>query len=1108
MPSFGADDVATSSASALRVGVQSLRCEALEDRRLLAVLFTESFEGVTQPDPAFWTIPDLQNLGRVEINANYSVNPGGQSLMFDSSQPSAEKQLNEAILTVDLSGATQPILTFYQLEGQLGTLKNDQDDFLGDMYVVTGDPARPPEALGDGLSISVDGVTWYKLEDVRGLDINRIGDGLWQLHEYDLADNLTRINNQFGTNLTFTSNFMIKWSQYDRLSFPNRGWAIDEIKIADSPQYFDANLLRNVFHRLDVTTNPNMLYRVGLFGNVDANTPILVSVHGAFREILPHTTLWQQYVANPANGVDSLIVVAPFFAVDGPYEDYGELAFDTIDNLTADQALFDVLNDITSTGLGDASQLYMFGFSRGSHFVEAFNYVHPDRVAAAVIASSDRHTFPDDSAAFPYGTGESVLRPLPDGESFDVNGFLSSRLMFWIGDQDTDLTDISAPANAQGPSRPLRMVNMYEAVYDAANQAGLTPADYEYELYIRENRDHRFLAQDIPVFYEFLFRDFDPAEAPIEVVPVIVSSPTVQQRVTTLPTGLTTISDSQFWVEFWVRSTGGTGITQGNVEFKFDPTFAQVSGLFHGVIFDDSITGTFNNNSGWIRNFGGTTNLPNVGVNEYALLGRVLFEGQPTGVTGEQVLLAQKRGIQPFLVSGGVENRADFLPVPKTTFINSTFQPPEIDPINNQTVAEGQPLSFTVTASDPNPGDQITFSLGSGAPSGATIDPVTGLFQWTPSDEAGSPFLVEIVATDDSTAMLSDSVTVQIDVTGVAPTFSITGPTTGVPGQPRAFVPTVTDAPDDMAAGFMFDVDWDGDGVFDETVAAASGTAIEHEFTDLGSYNVRFQVRDKDGLVSSVETLPIDITRFALQPDENNPSITNLAWGGTNSFDAVFFLPNSSGRIFVFTPVLDGIFVNTVDSFEGVDGRILAYGLDDINIIVAEFLQLPVTFVGGEGPDVLVGGRASDFLDGRGGDDLLFGTTRFSTDGDDTLLGGAGRDVLYGHLGADSLDGGDGEDLLIAGKLDFDDNVAALIKIQAEWVSSRDFVTRVLNLTGNGTGPRKNGNYFLEPGTTVVDDDAVDTLLGGGDLDWFLYNFFEDLAPDFQIDEVRHDIGP
>ena len=45
-----------------------------------------------------------------------------------------------------------------------------------------------------------------------------------------------------------------------------------------------------------------------------------------------------------------------------------------------------------------------------------------------------------------------------------------------------------------------------------------------------------------------------------------------------------------------------------------------------------------------------------------------------------------------------------------------------------------------------------------------------------------------------------------------------------------------------------------------------------------------------------------------------------------------------------------------------------------------------------------------------------------------------------------------------------------LSAILAEWSSSRDFATRVQNLTVGGDGDRLNGDNFLVTGDTVVDD--------------------------------------
>ena len=66
----------------------------------------------------------------------------------------------------------------------------------------------------------------------------------------------------------------------------------------------------------------------------------------------------------------------------------------------------------------------------------------------------------------------------------------------------------------------------------------------------------------------------------------------------------------------------------------------------------------------------------------------------------------------------------------------------------------------------------------------------------------------------------------------------------------------------------------------------------------------------------------------------------------------------------------------------------------------------------------------------------------------------------------------------------------------AEWTSGRDYATRVANLSGTGSGPRNNGDYFLMasgPDATVFDDGAIDVLNGGSGMDWFFANLSQDI---------------
>ena len=82
------------------------------------------------------------------------------------------------------------------------------------------------------------------------------------------------------------------------------------------------------------------------------------------------------------------------------------------------------------------------------------------------------------------------------------------------------------------------------------------------------------------------------------------------------------------------------------------------------------------------------------------------------------------------------------------------------------------------------------------------------------------------------------------------------------------------------------------------------------------------------------------------------------------------------------------------------------------------------------------------------------------------------------------LDGNRGNDILIGGTTTYDGNFAALDAILSEWQSTTDdYATRIGKIK-NGGG--SNGTFELDWLTTVIDDNAVDTLLGHAGNDWFL----------------------
>ena len=440
------------------------------------------------------------------------------------------------------------------------------------------------------------------------------------------------------------------------------------------------------------------------------------------------------------------------------------------------------------------------------------------------------------------------------------------------------------------------------------------------------------------------------------------------------------------------------------------------------------------------------------------------------------------------------------------------------------------------------------------------------------------------------------------------PVASVTGPATGVPYQPRTMTLTATDIdPVDQGSAFRFEIDWDGDSDVDQTVVGPSGTQVSHTYTTTGARTIGVTATDIRGAKSLPATHVINIVTFELQPDDVQAGVFNVAYGGTSGAEMVTFTETGADTVQLNESLRNGAVVSNVQSYSGVNGRVLAFGgPGDDGFVAIGLTNISLEGHGGKGndgflsgaaADLLVGGDGDDTLSGGGGTDTIWGDgldgaegatgddliiggdgddtivadgaeggddTIFGNDGNDTILtaggddwadggngddriyggdgaegtqdqlfGGPGNDFIDGGAGPDLIDGGDdrdflvsgpsgtgqslgdtilgrsGEDILVSGELlfdleEFDDAVEA---IMAEWTSSRDYATRVANISGTGGGPRDNGDYFLQPGITVDGNFVADELTGGtGELDWFLYTLGQDLIDDLEQNEIETDL--
>jgi VCBS repeat-containing protein len=318
-----------------------------------------------------------------------------------------------------------------------------------------------------------------------------------------------------------------------------------------------------------------------------------------------------------------------------------------------------------------------------------------------------------------------------------------------------------------------------------------------------------------------------------------------------------------------------------------------------------------------------------------------------------------------------------------------------------ENAAEGT-VAGTVSATDPDAGDVLTYSLSDDADGRFVIDASTGVV--TVADDAAldhesaTQHSIEVMVTDAGGLSASQTFTVEVADVNEAPVIQalssneiIEGASDGtVVGTVSAFDPDIGDVltyalSDDAGGRFAIDTDT---GV----ITVANGSLLDHDEAD--QHSIEVTVTDAQGLSDSA-TYVIDLQKDNSGDDTMNGSAGDDVIDGGPGDDSIF---GGDGDDQLFGG--DGN-----DLLEGGDGNDLLEGGDGNDFLFGD--RDHDQLFGGAGNDQLFGGMGDDRIDGGAGGDELFGNS-----GNDVLIGGDGADTVHGGLGDDVLAGGAGDDML------------------------------------------------------------------------------------------------
>lgn len=342
------------------------------------------------------------------------------------------------------------------------------------------------------------------------------------------------------------------------------------------------------------------------------------------------------------------------------------------------------------------------------------------------------------------------------------------------------------------------------------------------------------------------------------------------------------------------------------------------------------------------------------------------------------VTSASRTGLFTPVIDGDEEDPISYSAAYSATTVSLTANgPTNVSVGGPYTISEGESLqlSASTTAADPVYSWDVNGDGNFGDATGANP-----LLTWSDlqmlgiNDGPNADFYYVRAQVTDALMGVSVSSPTSLVVGNTPPNASISGPTDVVTYFSNTYTLTASDPSSvDQAATFTFKIDWNGDGVNDQTVTGLSGMTVAHVFQTTGPQNIKVQAIDKNNgvgaysspfVVNSATANVTTIGPFTIAEDTNSLSLSATALFDVNDGNTLYSWDLNEDGIFGDAIGASPTITHTQFNALQLDGpAVKRIGVTAVNSLTGEFGSAITTLTIQNAPPVIsVIGPATSFV--------------------------------------------------------------------------------------------------------------------------------------------------